>query len=110
MNRDTTRVLFAELAAATEDVRGVSGRLAKVERLAAALRALAPGGARRGRELPRRLAAPARARRRLGLAARRPSRRPPTTPTLTVAEVDTALAARGGDERRGLAWRRAARR
>ena len=35
-------MLFAELAAATEDVRAVSGRQAKVERLAAALRALAP--------------------------------------------------------------------
>src|SRR4051812_12204815 len=36
-------VLFAELAAATEDVRAVPGRLAKVERIAVALRGLAPG-------------------------------------------------------------------
>src|SRR3954463_11137878 len=35
-------VPFAELAAATQDVRAVSGRLAKVERIAAALRELAP--------------------------------------------------------------------
>jgi DNA ligase-1 len=35
-------VLFAELAAATEDVRALSGRKDKVERLAAALRGLAP--------------------------------------------------------------------
>jgi hypothetical protein len=36
-------VLFAELAAATEDVRSLSGRKAKVARLAEALRGLDPG-------------------------------------------------------------------
>ena len=35
-------MLFAELAAATEDVRAESRRLGKVERIAAALRGLAP--------------------------------------------------------------------
>ena len=42
-------VLFAELAAATEDVRALSGRKDKVERLAAALRGLDVDGARGGR-------------------------------------------------------------
>jgi DNA ligase-1 len=84
-------VLFAELAAATEDVRGVPGRLAKVERLAAALRGLAPeeraagalylSGSPRQRVLG------------VGWASLRES--PPgaaSEPTLTVADVDAALA------------------
>ena len=101
MNRDTTRVLFAELAAATEDVRGVSGRLAKVERLAAALRELAPEERVAGASY---LAGTPRQRvLGVGWASLRDDPPPPASePTLTVADVDAALAARGGDERRGL--------
>ena len=101
MNRDTTRVLFAELAAATEDVRGVSGRLAKVERLAAALRELAPEERVAGASY---LAGTPRQRvlgRRLGVAARRPS------PARERADADgrggrRGARVRGGDERRGV--------
>src|SRR4051794_17254698 len=83
-------VLFAELAAASEDVRAVSGRREKVERLAAALRALAPeeraagagylAGAPRQRVLG------------VGWAALREPPPPAAEPSLTVAEVDGALA------------------
>jgi DNA ligase-1 len=82
-------VLFAELAAATEDVRAVPGRKAKVERLAQALRALAPeerlagtgylAGAPRQRVLG------------VGWAALREPVAPASEPSLTVAEVDAAL-------------------
>src|SRR6188768_3060007 len=84
-------VLFASLAAATEDVRAVSGRLAKVERIAAALRELAPdervagtmylAGSPRQRVLG------------VGWASLREDPPPPAAePSLTVAEVDAALA------------------
>ena len=91
MNRDTTRVLFAELAAATEDVRGVSGRLAKVERLAAALRELAPEERVAGASY---LAGTPRQRvLGVGWASLRDDPPPPASePTLTVAEVDAVLA------------------
>jgi DNA ligase-1 len=82
-------MLFAELAAATEDVRAVPGRNAKVERLARALRELAPeeratgagylAGAPRQRVLG------------VGWAALREPPAPALAATLTVAEVDAAL-------------------
>src|SRR4051794_2463811 len=83
-------VLFAALAAASEDVRAVSGRLAKVERIASALRELAPeervagamylAGAPRQRVLG------------VGWASLRDDPPPPAaSPSLTVAEVDAAL-------------------
>lgn len=85
-------MLFAELAAATEDVRAESGRLAKVERIATALRgldaderaagALYLAGSPRQRVLG------------VGWASLRDDPPPPAAaPTLTVAEVDAALAA-----------------
>ena len=83
-------VLFAELAAATEDVRAAPGRLAKVERLAAALTALAPeeraagagylAGAPRQRVLG------------VGWASLRESPPAAAEPTLSVGDVDAALA------------------
>ena len=95
-------MLFAELAAATEDVRAESGRLGKVERLAAALRGLAPeervAGACYLAGSPRQRVLGRRAGRRCATTRRRP----PTTPTLDVAEVDAALGAGGGVERCGL--------
>ncbi len=82
-------MLFADLAAATEDVRAESGRKAKVERLALALRGLAPeerlagtgylAGAPRQRVLG------------VGWAALRDLPAPAETATLTVADVDAAL-------------------
>src|SRR3954452_6316868 len=82
-------MLFADLAAATEDVRAEPGRRAKVERLALALRALAPeerlagtgylAGAPRQRVLG------------VGWAALREPPPPAQEATLTVAEVDRAL-------------------
>ena len=65
--REYPAVLFAELAAATEDVRSLSGRKDKVERLAAALGALDRRRARGRRGLPGGRAAPARARGGLGV-------------------------------------------
>ncbi len=88
---DAVAVLFADLAAATEDVRAAPGRKAKVERLATALRALAPGervagagylaGAPRQRVLG------------VGWASLRERPAPAETPTLSVAEVDAAFQA-----------------
>jgi ATP-dependent DNA ligase I len=82
-------VLFADLAAATEDVRAEPGRNAKVERLAQALRALAPeerlagtgylAGAPRQRVLG------------VGWASLRELPPPAPDPSLTVAEVDATL-------------------
>jgi ATP-dependent DNA ligase I len=87
-------MLFADLAAASEDVRAVSGRRAKVERLAAALRGLAPeeraagagylAGAPRQRVLG------------VGWAALREPPPPAAGPALTVAAVDAALAGLSG--------------
>src|SRR3954469_18044824 len=83
-------MLFADLAAAVEDVRAVSGRLAKVERIAAALGALAPeervAGAGYLAGAPR--------QRVLGVGWASLREEPPPAavePTLTVAEVDGAL-------------------
>ena len=97
-------VLFAELAAATEDVRALSGRQAKVERLAAALRALATeeraagagylAGAPRQRVLG------------VGWASLKELPPPAAEPSLTVAEVDAGVRGAGGAERRGLAGAR----
>ena len=84
-------MLFAELAAATEDVRAKSGRLAKVERIAAALRGLAPEERVAGASY---LAGSPRQRvLGVGWASLRDDPPPPAAaPTLTVAEVDAALA------------------
>ncbi len=82
-------VLFADLAAATEDVRALSGRLAKVSRLAEALVALAPeervAGAGYLAGTPR--------QRVLGVGWASMKEPPPAAaePTLSVAEVDAAL-------------------
>jgi DNA ligase-1 len=84
-------VLFAELAAATEDVRALSGRKDKVERLAAALRALAveerTAGAGYLAGAPR--------QRVLGVGWASLKELPPAAaqPSLSVAEVDAAFEA-----------------
>jgi DNA ligase-1 len=83
------RVLFADLAAATEDVRAVSGRKAKVERLAAALRELAPEERRAGAGYL--AGAPRQRVLGVGWAALREPVPPAAEPSLTVAEVDAAL-------------------
>src|SRR4051794_31873875 len=85
-------MLFADLAAAVEDVRAVSGRLAKVERIAAALRELAPSERAAGAGY---LAGSPRQRvLGVGWASLRDDPPPPASePTLTVAEVDAALEA-----------------
>src|SRR6187200_1696785 len=84
-------VLFAELAAATEDVRALSGRKDKVARLALALGALAVeeraagagylAGAPRQRVLG------------VGWAALKELPAPADAPSLTVAQVDGAFEA-----------------
>jgi len=84
-------VLFAELAAATEDVRSLSGRKDKVARLASALRGLdvserAAGagyvaGAPRQRVLG------------VGWASLKELPPPASSPSLTVSDVDVAFAA-----------------
>jgi DNA ligase 1 len=84
-------MLFAELAAATEDVRAQSGRLAKVARLASALRELAPDERAAGAGY---LAGSPR-QRVLGVGWASLRDDPPAAalePSLTVAEVDAALA------------------
>ncbi|HEX6023899.1 MAG TPA: ATP-dependent DNA ligase [Solirubrobacter sp.] len=101
-------MLFAELAAATEDVRGVSSRLAKVERIAAALRGLAPEERVAGASY---LAGSPRQRvLGVGWASMRDDPPPPACePTLTVADVDAALAHVAGLSGPGsVAGRRAA--
>lgn len=82
-------MLFADLAAATEDVRAVSGRKAKVERLALALRALAPEERRAGAGYL--AGAPRQRVLGVGWAALREPPAPADVGTLTVAEVDAAL-------------------
>ena len=82
-------MLFAELAAATEDVRAVPGRKAKVERLAAALRELGPGERRAGTGYLS--GAPRQRVLGVGWAALREPVAPALAPSLTVAEVDAAL-------------------
>src|SRR4051812_1940855 len=83
-------MLFAELAAATEDVRAVSGRLAKVERIAAALRGLAPEERVAGAMM---LAGSPRQRvLGVGWASLRDDPPPAAPePSLAVSEVDAAL-------------------
>jgi DNA ligase-1 len=83
-------VLFAELAAASEDVRAVSGRRDKVERLAVALRGLAPDERAAGAGY----LAGAPRQRVLGVGWASLREPPPAAlePTLTVAGVDAALA------------------
>jgi DNA ligase-1 len=82
-------VLFAELAAATEDVRALSGRKDKGERLAAALLALdvderaAGAGYLAGAPRQRVLG--------VGWASLKELPQPASEPTLTVAEVDAAF-------------------
>src|SRR3954469_11949513 len=83
-------MLFADLAAAVEDVRAVSGRLAKAERIAAALRALEPeervAGAGYLAGSPR--------QRVLGVGWASLREDPPPAaaePSLNVADVDAAL-------------------
>ncbi len=85
-------MLFADLAAATEAVRNVSSRLAKVERLAAALRSLDPEERVAGASY---LAGSPRQRvLGVGWASLREDPPPPAAEaTLTVADVDAALAA-----------------
>ncbi|MBE2315474.1 ATP-dependent DNA ligase [Solirubrobacter sp. CPCC 204708] len=83
-------MLFAELAAATEDVRAESGRLAKAERIAAALRGLAPDERAAGASY---LAGSPR-QRVLGVGWASLKEDPPAPAaeaSLTVAEVDAAL-------------------
>ncbi|MDA0168298.1 ATP-dependent DNA ligase [Solirubrobacter taibaiensis] len=88
---ETTGVLFAELAAATEDVRAESRRLGKVERIAAALRGLAPEERVAGASY---LAGSPR-QRVLGVgwaSLRDDPPLPADEATLSVAEVDAVLA------------------
>ncbi|WP_028061795.1 ATP-dependent DNA ligase [Candidatus Solirubrobacter pratensis] len=82
-------MLFAELAAATEDVRAEPGRKAKVERLALALRGLAPEERRAGAGY----LAGAPRQRVLGVGWAALQEPPPPAPaaSLTVADVDAAL-------------------
>src|SRR3954466_3733036 len=88
-------MLFAELAAASEDVRAVSGRLAKVERIAAALRSLAPEERVAGTVM----LAGAPRQRVLGVGWASLREDPPPAseaPSLSVGEVDAALEAVAG--------------
>ena len=101
-------MLFAELAAATEDVRAVSGRLAKVERIVAALRALGRDERVAGTMM---LAGSPRQRvLGVGWASLRDDPPPPASePSLTVADVDAALEVVAGISGAGsVAARRAA--
>ncbi|MDA0185474.1 ATP-dependent DNA ligase [Solirubrobacter phytolaccae] len=84
-------MLFAELAAATEDVRAESSRLGKAERIATALRGLDPDERVAGTSY---LAGSPR-QRVLGVgwaSLREDPPAPAETPTLTVGEVDAVLA------------------
>src|SRR5690348_14255433 len=83
-------MLFAELAAATEDVRAESGRLAKVERIATALRGLDADERVAGASY---LAGSPRQRvLGVGWASLRDDPPPPAeAAALTVAEVDAVL-------------------
>jgi DNA ligase-1 len=88
-------MLFADLAAAVEDVRAVSGRLAKVERIAAALRSLAPEERVAGTVM----LAGAPRQRVLGVGWASLREDPPPAagaPSLSVGEVDAALEAVAG--------------
>ncbi len=82
-------MLFADLAAATEDVRAVPGRKAKVERLASALRELGPDERRAGTGYL--AGAPRQRVLGVGWAALREPVPPALSPALTVADVDAAL-------------------
>jgi DNA ligase-1 len=89
--RFNTRMLFADLAAATEDVRWSSGRKAKVARLADALRALAPDERAAGAGY----LAGAPRQRVLGVGWAALKELPPAAaaPSLTVADVDVSFEA-----------------
>ncbi len=84
-------MLFAELAAATEDVRSLSGRKAKVARLAEALRGLDEGERAAGAGY----LAGAPRQRVLGVGWASLKELPPAaaSPSLSVADVDTAFSA-----------------
>lgn len=84
-------VLFAELAAATEDVRSLPGRKAKVLRLADALRALDPGERAAGAGFL--AGAPRQRALGVGWASLRSVPEPAAGASLTVAEVDAAFSA-----------------
>ena len=84
-------VLFAELAAATEDVRALSGRKDKVERLAAALRGLDVGERAAGAGYL--AGAPRQRVLGVGWASLKELPPPAASPSLTVAEVDAAFEA-----------------
>ncbi len=83
-------MLFADLAAATEDVRAAAGRRDKVERLAAALSALAPAERAAGAGFL--AGAPRQRVLGVGWAALREPPPAAAAPSLSVAEVDAALA------------------
>jgi DNA ligase 1 len=84
-------VRFAELVAASADVAATSSRTAKVARLAAALRALAPEEVRAGTAM----LGGALRQRQTGVGWRSLAELPPAAaePSLTVAEVDAAAQA-----------------
>jgi len=93
-------VLFADLAAATEDVRAVSGRKAKVERLALALRGLAPEERRAGAGYL--AGAPRQRVLGVGWASLREPVPPAASATLTVGRGRCGARSAGGLVRRGL--------
>jgi DNA ligase-1 len=84
-------MLFAELAAATEDVRALSGRNAKVARLAEALRGLDEG--ERGAGAGFLAGAPRQRVLGVGWASLRSLPAAASAPSLSVAAVDAAFAA-----------------
>jgi len=97
-------VLFAELAATSTAVAATSGRRAKIELLAAALRRLpaeeiAPGAAYLAGELRQRQIG-------VGWASLRDTPPPAEVATLTVAEVDARLEAIGAEAGAGSQGRR----
>jgi DNA ligase-1 len=82
-------MLFAELAAATEDVRASSGRKAKVARLASALRGLDPGERAAGAGYL--AGAPRQRVLGVGWASLKELPPPASEPSLSVADVDVAF-------------------
>ena len=102
-------MLLAEIAAASRDLAAMRARGAKVERIAACLRGLAPAEAPiavawLAGELPQ-------GRVGAGWAAVRDATAAPpaAAPSLTIAEVDAALTALGGERGVGAAGERARR-
>src|SRR4051812_32755897 len=82
-------MLFAELAAATEEVRSLSGRKAKVARLAEALRGLDPGERAAGAGYL--AGAPGQRVLGVGWASLKELPAAAVAPSLTVADVDVAF-------------------